>query len=81
MKDTEKHSIINRINKYAEEALKDIDPQKTNISIQLEKLKPVMEQIATDYQMSLEEVFVLYMDTASETVAKQDQEMRMNLDF
>ena len=39
----EELQMLDRINAYAEKVLGDIDPQKTRISYQLEKLKPVME--------------------------------------
>ncbi len=57
--------ILERINKYSEEVLKDIDPQNTRISFQLEKLKPVMEEIAKEEGISVEDVFIKYMDMAS----------------
>ena len=58
--------IWERISKYAEEVLGDIDPQKTQVSVQLEALNPIMEEIAKEKNMTLEEVFILYMDLASE---------------
>ena len=58
--------FLNRINKFAEEKLKDIDPQKTHVSEQLEKLKPVMEELAKEMNMPVEDVFIKYMDLASE---------------
>lgn len=64
--------MLNRINKYAEEVLKDIDPQKTKISFQLDKLKPVMQEIADEEGISIEDVFIKYMDLA--TLQKIDME-------
>ncbi len=66
--------IINRINEYAEEVLADIDPQKTQVSLQLEKLRPVMEQIAQEEQMELTDIFILYMDLASELSVKRQKD-------
>lgn len=57
--------ILDEINEYAEEKLGDIDPQKVRISVQLETLKPIMEEIAVREKMSVEDVFILYMDLAS----------------
>ena len=37
----EQEAMLNRINLYAEQVMADIDPQKTRISVQLEKLKPI----------------------------------------
>ncbi len=50
----------------------EIDPQKTRISFQLDKLKPVMQEIAEEKGVSLEDIFIKYMDLASIVSAKQD---------
>lgn len=64
--------LLERINAYADNVLQDIDPQKTKVSFQLEKLRPVMEEIAKETNSSVEDVFIKYMDLASEaTVATQ----------
>ena len=57
--------FLDRINKYAEEVLKDIDPQNTHVSVQLEKLRPVMDELATELNIPVEDVFIRYMDLAS----------------
>ena len=44
----EELKMLKRINDYAEKELADIDPQKTAVSYQLEKLRPVMEEIAAE---------------------------------
>ncbi len=64
--------ILRRINAYAEQVLGEIDPQKTRISFQLDKLKPVMQEIAEEKGVSLEDIFIKYMDLASIVSAKQD---------
>lgn len=64
---TEKEKVfLDRINEYADKVLDGIDPQKTKVSFQLEKLKPVMEEIAAEEGSTLEDVFIRYMDLASE---------------
>ena len=64
--------MLDRINEYADKVLKDFDPQKTRFSFQLEKIKPIMEEIAKEKGMSVEDVFIKYMDLASElTVSKE----------
>ena len=64
--------ILERINAYADRVLKDFDPQKTRVSFQLEKLRPIMEEIAKEQGISLEDIFIKYMDLASElTVTKE----------
>lgn len=58
-------TLLERINEYADRVLADIDPQKTQVSYQLEKLKPVMEILARERNTTLEEIFIKYMDLAS----------------
>ena len=57
----------------------DIDPQKVQVSVQLEKLKPVMEVIAAELEMSLEEFFILYMDLQSEASCATEAKLRDEL--
>ncbi len=71
--------IWERISKYAEEVLGDIDPQKTQVSVQLEALKPIMEEIAKEKNMTLEEVFILYMDLASEAGVMAEAKLKSDL--
>lgn len=75
----ENRKILNRINKYAEEVLGDIDPQKVPVSRQLEALKPVMEEISREKGMKLEDVFILYMDIQSEASCASDQKLQDQL--
>ena len=68
----EDRALLERINAYADQVLQDIDPQKTKISFQLDKLRPVMEEIAKETGTTVEDIFIKYMDLASEaTVATQ----------
>ena len=77
---TDEHrKILERINQYAENVLGEIDPQKVQVSVQLEKLKPVMEEIATEKGMSLEDVFILYMDIASEASCATNEKLKESL--
>lgn len=75
----ENKKILDRINAYAEEVLADIDPQKTRVSFQLEALKPVMQEIASETGQSLEEVFILYMDLASEASVDAENTLQASL--
>lgn len=75
----EDRSFLTRINAYSEKVLADIDPQNTPISFQLEKLKPVMQELANEKHMALEDVFIKYMDLASVVAAKQDQKLKEQL--
>lgn len=73
---SEQKEILERIQAYAEKVLKDIDPQKTQVSYQLDKLRPEMEKIAAEKNMSLEDVFILYMDLSSEAAAKAEEKFQ-----
>ena len=72
----EDKKILQRINDYANEVMPDIDPQKTQVSVQLEKLKPIMETIAEELGISLEDMFIKYMDLASEMAVSKEQELK-----
>ena len=76
----ENKEILARINAYAEEALADIDPQKTRISFQLDALRPIMQEIADEKHMSIEDVFILYMDLASEASVEAENNLQATLD-
>jgi len=75
----EQKKILERINNYANEVMGDIDPQKVQVSIQLDKLRPIMETIAKEMNMSLEDFFILYMDLQSEASCLSDQKLREQL--
>lgn len=76
----ENRKIWERISKYAEVVLKDIDPQKTQVSVQLDALRPVMEEIAEEKNMSLEDMFILYMDLASEAAVEAEAKFQAELE-
>lgn len=75
----EQRAFLNRINAYSESVLGDIDPQKTPVSMQLEKLKPIMEEIAKEKNISLEDVFIQYMDIQSEASVLSEQKLQEDL--
>ena len=75
----ENRQLLARINSYAESVLGEIDPQKVPVSVQLEKLKPVMEEIAKEKEVSLEDIFILYMDLPSEASVASEQKLREQL--
>lgn len=72
----EDRKMLERINKYAEDTLFDIDPQKVQISVQLEKLKPILTQIASEKEISLEECLIKYLDLQSEAACLTDAKMK-----
>lgn len=75
----ENRAILKRINDYAEKVLGDIDPQKVQVSAQIEKLKPILQEIADEKQVSLEDMFILYMDIQSEASCASQQKLSEDL--
>lgn len=78
----EEREMFDRIRKYADEALKDFDtdPHKTPISFQLQKLRPVMQELAMEKQMSVEDIFIKYMDLASEDAVEREKQFQESLE-
>ena len=75
----ENRAILKRINDYAEQVMGDIDPQKVQVSAQIEKLKPILQEIADEKQMALEDMFILYMDIQSEDSCATQQKLTEEL--
>ncbi len=71
--------FLKRINDYADVVLEGIDPQKVQISFQLEKLRPIMDELAAETNQTVEEVFIKYMDLASEDSVKKEQKLQREL--
>lgn len=68
--------LLSRIQKYAEQVMGDINPQKVPVSAQLEKLRPIMQEIAAEQGISLEDMFIRYMDLQSEAACLADAKMK-----
>ena len=75
----EQREMLTRINEYAEKVMADIDPQKTPISYQLDKLTPIMKEIAEEKQMALSDIFIEYMDLASEAALEMENKLQESL--
>lgn len=71
----EDREFLNTIMEYADEVMPDIDPQKVRISEQIEKLRPILQQLAMKHKMPVEDVFIKYMDLATEHAIKYQNEM------
>lgn len=76
----EDKEMLDRINKYAEEVLFDIDPQKVQVSVQIDKLRPILQQIADEQGTSLENILVKYLDLQSEASCLTDAKLRAELE-
>jgi len=71
--------FLDRITSYANDVCADIDPQKTQISVQLERLMPVLQEIAEESGENVEDVFIRYMDLASEAMVKTEEKLQEQL--
>ncbi len=72
----EDREMFNRIMEFADEAMPDIDPEKVRVSEQIEKLRPILQTIAMEKSMPVEEVFIKYMDLATEHALEYEQKMK-----
>lgn len=72
---SEDREFLDTIMNYADEVMPDIDPQKVRISEQLEKLRPILQELAMKHQMSVEDTFIKYMDLATEHAIKYQNQM------
>lgn len=71
--------FLDRITGYANEVCADIDPQKTQISVQLERLMPILKEIAEESGESTEDIFIRYMDLASEAMVKTEEKLKESM--
>jgi hypothetical protein len=71
--------FLDRINAYANETLHDIEPQKTPVSSQLARLQPIMAEIAREEGLALEDIFIRYMDLASEDAVAREKAFQEGL--
>ncbi len=75
-----KKTILDRVNNYADSVLPERDPSKVPIRVQLDALKPEMEKLAKEFNLSVEDIFITYMDMNTETVVKADAKLQAQLD-
>lgn len=71
----EDREFLQTIMDYADEIMPDIDPQKVRISEQIDKLRPVLQELAMKHKMSVEDTFIKYMDLATEHAIKYQNQM------
>ena len=62
----EDKKMLDRINESAYRVLKSNDSKNARVSYQLDKLKPVMEEIAKEQNTTVEDIFVRFMDLESQ---------------
>ena len=68
--------LLNRVSAYSEKVLGDVSPEQVRISEQLDKLRPVMQELAEERKTSLEDIFIKYMDLARLVLAKKDEKFK-----
>ena len=71
--------LLNRVSAYSEKVLRDVSPEQVRISEQLDKLRPVMQELAEERKTSLEDIFIKYMDLASLVLAKKDEKFKEDM--
>lgn len=69
----EDRALLDRINKYADKVLDRTQPQNTRTGFQFEKLRPVMQEIAMEQSMPVEDVLIKYLDLVSEASIELEQ--------
>ena len=73
--------FLSRINKYKENLKKDMGPEKVQMPAQLlDKLRPIMEEIAAEQGVSVEDVLVRYMDLQSEAALLSNNTVLKGID-
>lgn len=73
--------FLSRINKYKENLKKDMGHQKVQMPAQLlDKLRPIMEEIAAEQGVSVEDVLVRYMDLQSEAALLSNNTVLKGID-
>lgn len=72
----EDREMLTRIMEFAEEVMPDVDPEKVRISEQIDKLRPILQTIAMEKSMPVEEVFIKYMDLATENAVEYENKMK-----
>ena len=69
----EDREFLNQIMEYADKVMGDVDPEKVRISEQLEKLRPILQELAMVHKMPVEDVFIKYMDLATEAALEKNK--------
>ncbi len=72
----EDREMLTRIMNYADEVMPDIDPEKVRISEQIDKLRPILQQLAMEKKSSVEDIFIKYMDLATENAVEYENKMK-----
>lgn len=75
----DKKRMIDEIQDYADIVLKDVDKEQVPVSMQIEMLKPKMQEMSEKYNIELTDVFVIYMDGISEIQAEKEAQFQQKV--
>ena len=70
----EDREFLGKTMAYADEVMGDVDPEKVRISEQLDKLRPILQDLAMIHKMPVEDVFIKYMDLATEAALEKNKQ-------
>ena len=68
--------FLNQINAFVEEHMADVNPEQVRISEQLDMLRPILQKLALVHAMPVEEVFMKYMDLATEAAVERERKFK-----
>ncbi|MDO4294103.1 MAG: hypothetical protein Q4C65_12865 [Eubacteriales bacterium] len=71
--------FLDRITSYANDAMPELEPQRTQVSVQLEKMMPVFEQIAAEENAAVEDIFIRYMDLANRAFVASEEKLKQTM--
>ncbi len=72
----EDREMLNKIMEYADKVMPDVDPEKVRVSEQIEKLRPILQELVMEKGMPVEDIFIKYMDLATENALEYEQKMK-----
>ena len=78
---TEKDRLfLEQVTRYAQEAMPGQDPRNILVCVQLDQMMPVFQEIAAKEGVSIEDIFIRYMDLASEAMAADEEKLKKLLE-
>ena len=78
---TEKDRLfLEQVTRYAQEAMLGQDPRNIRVCVQLDQMMPVFQEIAAKEGVSIEDIFIRYMDLASEAMAADEEKLKKLLE-
>lgn len=78
---TEKDRLfLEQVTRYAQEAMPGQDPRNIRVCAQLDQMMPVFQEIAAKEGVSIEDIFIRYMDLASEAMAADEEKLKKLLE-